>query len=149
MNSLFDPECHRQVLGNRQKAKGQKRGGRKRGGRRRTGPARWDRQCGANPEGGRSWVQGGQNRGSLHLPGSGPVNSSDCCHVQPHSEGPGGRSWVSVQGGARGSLCPAHLGRAKRQGALPGRPRILPSCRGPGALPLVKGPKDGFAPHKT
>lgn len=29
MNSLFDPECHRQVLGNRQEAKEQKEGGRK------------------------------------------------------------------------------------------------------------------------
>lgn len=29
MNSLFDPECHRQVLGNRPEAKEQKGGGRK------------------------------------------------------------------------------------------------------------------------
>lgn len=45
MNSLFDPECHRQVLGNRQEAKEQKQGGRKErvnrkkeGGGRREGP---------------------------------------------------------------------------------------------------------------
>lgn len=29
MNSLFDPECHRQVLGNRQEAKEQKARGKK------------------------------------------------------------------------------------------------------------------------
>lgn len=29
MNSPFDPECHRQVLGNRQEAKEQKEGGEK------------------------------------------------------------------------------------------------------------------------
>lgn len=49
MNSLFDPECHRQVLGNKQEAKEQKGGRVEAGGRRRTGPARRDRQCGAEP----------------------------------------------------------------------------------------------------
>lgn len=48
MNSLFDPECHRQVLGNRQEAKEQK-AREKGGGRRRTGPTRWARQCRAEP----------------------------------------------------------------------------------------------------
>lgn len=35
MNSLFDPECHRQVLGNRQEAKEQKQRGRKEKGDRK------------------------------------------------------------------------------------------------------------------
>lgn len=55
MNSLFDPECHRQVLGSRQEARnemeeeGKKEKGRVkrgRGRRRRTGNAGWDRECG-------------------------------------------------------------------------------------------------------
>lgn len=59
MDSLFDPECHRPVLGNRQEATEQKGGGREEkgstreaggggggGGGQRTGPARWARQLG-------------------------------------------------------------------------------------------------------
>lgn len=55
MDSLFDPECHRPVLGNRQEAMEQKGGGREekgstreagRGGGQKTGPARWARQFG-------------------------------------------------------------------------------------------------------
>lgn len=79
---MFDPECHRQVLGNRQKkkSKGTKKG-----------------EGGSGEEEGEPVRQGGTGRGGggpnlreaaapgsrteapSTSPGSGPVNSSDCC----------------------------------------------------------------------
>lgn len=60
MNSLFDPECHRQVLGNRQEAKEQKGEGQE------------------GEEEGEPVLQGGTGSVGQNLQGRQPLDSTGC-----------------------------------------------------------------------
>lgn len=96
MNSLFDPECHRQVLGNRQEAKEQKQRGRKekgdrkeKGGGRRMGPARYrPGNVASTVKEVAPGLHRGQSSDFLPLPRLRASKQPDYYHLELHSLGP-------------------------------------------------------------